>query len=76
MTIEQQDKPLGWISPRPTECQLCDQPFKDGDTFIDGKTTMGPWGILCEGCHRTHGVGLGTGSGQQYDWTTLEKVAG
>jgi hypothetical protein len=39
---------------------------KLADTFIDGKTSYGPWGNLCPACHARHGVGLGTGKGQRY----------
>jgi hypothetical protein len=37
-----------------------------GDTFIDGKTTIGPWGIMTPANHERLGVGLGTGRGQKY----------
>jgi hypothetical protein len=36
-------------------------------TFIDGKTVHGPWAIMTPKNHRMHGVGFGTGRGQQYD---------
>jgi hypothetical protein len=45
-------------------CDIC--PTKITTTFIDGKTTMGPWGILCPQCHKDVGYGLGTGLGQRY----------
>ncbi|KKL72817.1 hypothetical protein LCGC14_2081130 [marine sediment metagenome] len=63
-----------WLSPRPILCQLCDQYLKD--IFIDGKTSRGPWVIMCAGCHSMEGVGLGIGKGQKYDLTTLEKMKG
>ncbi|MHA2384155.1 MAG: hypothetical protein ACXACT_16400 [Candidatus Thorarchaeota archaeon] len=45
-------------------CNIC--PTKITTTFIDGKTTMGPWAILCPQCHKDVGYGLGTGLGQRY----------
>lgn len=51
-------------SPNPG-CDICG----DGDLqdFIDGKTTQGPWAVMCEGCFILHGTGLGTGFGQRYE---------
>lgn len=31
----------------------------------DGKTTHGPWAHMCSDCFSAHGVGLGTGRGQE-----------
>ena len=56
-----------WLSPPPEKCDTCDTPITD--TFIDGKTTLGPWGCLCPTCF-TFGPGigkLGTGLGQKYE---------
>lgn len=53
-----------WMGSTPTKCDLCGQPL--GTQFIDGKTIMGPWGILCTICHGHVGVGLGLGKGQLY----------
>jgi hypothetical protein len=36
------------------------------DTVIDGKTIMGPWGMMAPASHRRYGVGLGLGRGQKY----------
>lgn len=36
------------------------------DTFIDGKTTMGPWANMNPDSFKQHGVGLGIGKGQMY----------
>jgi hypothetical protein len=44
--------------------------------FVDGRTIYGPWALMCIDCHTRNGVGLGTGKGQKYDGTTLEKVEG
>ena len=59
-----------------TECDICERPFRDGKHFIDGKTKSGPWALMCRKCHRTFGVGIGTGRGQVYLVKTFEKVAG
>lgn len=36
------------------------------DTFIDGRTTSGPWAIMAPASFATYGVGLGIGFGQKY----------
>lgn len=36
------------------------------DTFIDGKTVMGPWAIMSPKSFKIYGVGLGPGKGQKY----------
>lgn len=59
-----QGAPQLWAGSTPSECDLCHVPIKD--TFVDGKTTVGPWGIMCPSCFATYGVGLGTGKGQKY----------
>jgi len=43
----------------------CD--FNEGHppAAVDGKTNMGPWAYMCEGCFQSHGVGLGLGKGQR-----------
>ena len=56
------------------DCELCHKPF--GEYFIDGKTVMGPWGLMCETCHFLFGCGLGQGRGQKYLVKTKEGVAG
>jgi len=53
-----------WTGTPPKECNLCQCDLDD--VFIDGKTQMGPWAIMCPNCHLTHGVGIGTGRGQRY----------
>ena len=63
-----------WRGSPPVSCDLCGSAFKG--EFIDGKTRMGPWGLLCVPCHIRNGVGLGTGRGQKYDLVSLKKVAG
>lgn len=59
-----------WISPVPRTCDLCKAPITN--TFIDGKTSFGPWAIMCEPCHNLNGKGLGQGKGQKY----LQQSAG
>jgi len=63
-----------WQGSKPEKCDVCHQTFEK--FFVDGKTQMGPWGLLCLACHHRVGVGLGTGRGQKYDLATLEKVEG
>lgn len=53
-----------WMGSPITKCDLCKCQIKN--VFVDGKTNMGPWGIMCFTCHRTHGCGLGLGRGQKY----------
>jgi hypothetical protein len=58
-------------------CDICTKPIAVG--FVDGRTRMGPWACMCLMCHRSHGVGLGTGKGQQYQRNAdgkFEKIAG
>jgi hypothetical protein len=53
-----------WIGDPPEKCDLCG--LKITEHFIDGKTTHGPWAIMCAICTTLDGVGLGKGSGQLY----------
>jgi len=63
-----------WMGPLPDRCDFCGEALKN--RFVDGKTVYGPWGILCQNCHKAIGVGLGLGKGQMYDLKTLEKIRG
>jgi len=49
------------------ECDICK--FENGKPGVtadyDGKTVRGPWANMCRSCFFSHGVGLGTGRGQQ-----------
>lgn len=54
-----------WTGTPPTACDVCEEPITI--VFVDGKTRMGPWGILCPVCHHSVGVGLGKGRGQGYE---------
>ena len=53
-----------WLGSDPSKCDICHK--KGLRQFYDAKTKMGPWGILCKKCFKTHGVGLGMGLGQYY----------
>lgn len=60
--------------PNTTICQLCGK--KLGLEFVDGRTKMDSrWAIMCVPCHRTYGLGLGTGYGQQYRREDMESCA-
>ena len=53
-----------WSGTLPTTCDLCKGKLKK--EFIDGRTTFGPWAIMCKKCFQISGVGLGLGKGQKY----------
>lgn len=55
----------------PMVCDVCHGPI--AGSFVDGRTTMGPWANMCMTCHATHGVGLGMGKGQRYTFTKGER---
>lgn len=71
-----------WIGGGRLECDIClNFHYKTTDLtkeefFVDGKTQMGPWALMCPRCFKLYGVGIGTGKGQKYDSKTLEKVEG
>ena len=44
-------------------CDLC-KPEQVVAT-VDGKTNFGPWANMCGKHFKAHGIGLGTGKGQQ-----------
>ena len=64
-----------WLS-EVDDCNICKSNLSAFKTFIDGKTTFGPWALMCPPCFKKVGCGLGTGSGQEFDFATREKVAG
>ena len=41
------------------QCDFCEREAK-----YDGKTTFGPWALLCQNCFQNNGIGLGLGKGQ------------
>jgi len=47
-----------------TTCDLCHRVCTS--ILVDGRTHHGPWAVMCEDCHKSFGVGLGTGRGQLY----------
>lgn len=56
---------MKWNGSEPSTCEIRGE--KITDEFIDGKTKMGPWAIMCPRCWGVLGVGrLGTGFGQRY----------
>ncbi len=68
-------KPKTWCGTPPSNCDICGAEITD--IFIDGATRMGPWGCLCEECHKSHGKGLGIGRGQKFqkqgnEWVKIE----
>lgn len=70
-------KEVIWIGSQPTNCQLCNEPLQS--TFIDGRTRLGHWAIMCPECHMDQAIGLGVGKGQMYAKQTdgrWQKVAG
>lgn len=67
-------KPKKWMGTRPVICDVCHRPL--AVQFIDGRTILGPWALMCIHCHAKVGLGLGTGKGQKYDLATLVKLEG
>lgn len=63
-----------WRGSKPEDCDTCGADISNTG-FVDGKTTMGPWAMMCFACHERCGVGLGLGRGQKYN-AKLEKVEG
>ena len=58
-----------------TTCDFCGE--KPKKYFVDGKTTYGPWALMCEKCYCTYGLAkLGLGYGQKYNAKTHEKIGG
>jgi hypothetical protein len=72
MQIEVDAIPKYWLGSR--VCDFCSMAYPQ--TLVDGKTTDGPWAIMCLECFKVHGVGLGTGRGQRYEWTQLNEEQG
>lgn len=54
-----------WGGSPVVNCDLCTRPLIK--KFYDAKTNRGPWGMLCNSCFITDGVGLGTGRGQKFE---------
>ena len=55
-----------WAGTPPKACDLCKRPITR--TFVDGRTAMGPWAIMCPSCRVAYGPArLGVGLGQKYE---------
>lgn len=55
-----------WVGEAPTHCDLCKQRLLH--SFVDGRTRMGPWAIMCPTCRLNYGpLELGPGRGQKYE---------
>ena len=63
---------LKWYGILPKKCDVCSKPLRG--YFIDGRTKMGSWAIMCTSCHNEHGVGLGLCKGQKYSMQGGQKV--
>jgi len=55
---------LKWLGTIPRKCEICEERLVE--EFVDGRTKLGLWAIMCVGCFKVHGVGLGLGKGQKY----------
>jgi len=53
-----------WQGTPPKKCDICQRNLVG--VFVDGKTQMGPWAIMCLNCSLQVGIGLGVGRGQRY----------
>lgn len=63
---------LKWYGILPKKCDICKRLLKR--FFVDGRTKMGPWAIMCLSCYRELGVGIGTGKGQKYSIPGGQKI--
>ena len=59
-----------WHGITPTYCKICNG--KLTTEFIDGRTKVGFWAIMCPACHKELGVGLGIGKGQRYEMRKMK----
>ncbi len=48
-----------------TDCDVCGA--KKINPLIDGRTSIGTWGVFCVKCFKKHGRGFGVYSGQKYE---------
>ena len=55
-----------WCGEVPEKCDICNVPLTDQPWFVDGKTVIGPWAVMCPECFEGEGCVLGTGVGQKY----------
>ena len=59
------------------KCEVCEgnlHPYQNKHWYVDGRTTMGPWALMCVSCFEKYGVGLGLGKGQKYNADTNEEI--
>lgn len=63
---------LRWYGILPKNCDICGGKLRR--EFIDGRTNLGPWAIMCSDCFKTSGVGLGIGKGQKYSIPGGQKI--
>lgn len=68
-----------WEGTPPTICQVCgcsiarEQSSKG--VFVDGRARhVSIWAFMCSDCHAKHGVGIGTGKGQKYQWNARHEA--
>lgn len=55
-----------WIGQAPESCDVCERKLML--SFVDGKTRMGPWAIMCPTCRVEVGPAkLGLGMGQKFE---------
>ena len=69
---------MKWVGSK-LVCDFCDKQtgvMLATKFFVDGRTRIGPWAIMCESHFERYGVGLGIGRGQKYDAETYEKIDG
>lgn len=71
MSMRTQNQP--WLSPVGS-CPFCERDLIKLSHFIDGRTTNGPWTLMCKPCHTTHGTGFGDGNGQLYKFNTEDET--
>ena len=67
-------EPKKWMGKTPEKCDLCEQQLDRW--FVDSRTIRGYWALMCMGCFKEWGIGLGLGKGQMYNLETLSKVEG
>jgi hypothetical protein len=53
------------VKPVPDRCGLCLGSI--AGTFVDGRTTAGPWATMCSTCYQHVGCGLGPAVGYRYE---------
>ena len=63
---------LKWQGTIPKNCEICRK--KLGKEFVDGRTFVGYWAIMCGNCFKKYGVGLGLGKGQKYSLPGGQKI--